>query len=558
MLATGSMVGGHEILGLLGRGGMGEVYRARQVSMQRIVALKILAPTLAQKDPAFALRFVEEARAAGRFNNPSIIHVHDVDRCPAPDSLAAQGITHLDYFSMELVEGESVQAVIDRDGHCPDQLIARVMLGMASALSYAEQEGIVHRDIKPDNIMLGHDGTVKLADLGLAQPVADQSAPVDQERDAQGRVKVMGTPLYMSPQQARGLPVDHRSDQYSLGATLWHMLAGKPPYRGADNRGTMVMHVRDPIPDPRDRRADAPQSWSLLAMRLMAKDPAHRFATSSELKDAVRAAAKGIAPDRVDAPRPPAKPIPWALIGVIFSGLGGLGLLLWMLIGTPATPEFTSSVAPLPAPAPTPVEVAPSLPPPPFPTAPSPATTPDVPDVPIPPLPPAPGEALPPVVTSPWRDLATELAPLRAKLDYLKIRTVIETARSSFPAEDKTQIDALIDLGTLASTGESALRSYFFTERPTIMLDGAEGRLSRMSLSEVIWTDTTGTDRKIVRAEADLDWAALLDKALTEQGVERPDEVRAASLWMWRQPGWTAATDRLDHAPLAQALRKLE
>lgn len=538
------MVGGYEILGLLGRGGMGEVYRARQVSMQRIVALKILAPTLAQKDPAFAKRFVDEARAAGRFNNPSIIHVHDVSRCAAPEALRAQGIEHLDCFSMELVEGESVQAVLDRQGPLEVALIAKIMAGMASALSYAEQEGIVHRDIKPDNIMLGNDGTVKLADLGLAQPVADQSLP-EQDRDEQGRLKVMGTPLYMSPQQARAQPVDHRSDQYSLGATLWHLLAGRPPYRGPDNRATMIMHVRDPIPDPRDVIADAPEAWSLLAMRLMAKDPAHRFATSTQLKDAIRSAAKGIAPDEPDdeGPASPRPALPWKLVGSLTIGAVVLGGLLWMLArgGHQAPPaELPPKVAPSPTPAPV--------------QPPAPKLAPPVPVV-------APVPAPPPLAVAapdPWRELSTALQPLRANLDYLKVKNVVEAARSSLPAAEKARIDALVELGALASRGESAVRAFILIERPAITVDGAAGKLSRLSLAELTWLDATNSEHRSPRAGAALPWADLLAKALADQQVERLDEVRAATLWMWRQPEWNEAATLLQDAPLAQALRALE
>ena len=287
LLQPKQQLAGYEILELVGKGGMGEVYRARQISMERIVALKILAPRLAKQDPSFARRFVEEARAAGRLNNPNIIAVHDVGKAPMPGDPDAE----LDYFSMEFVDGESVKDVIERQGGCPLSLVGQVMLGMSEALVYAEVQGIVHRDIKPDNIMLTNGGVVKLADLGLALQLGGEEGLI--EKDEKGRGKVMGTPLYMSPEQARALPVDSRSDQYSLGATLYHMLTGKPPFRGENAKSIMKSHVFDPVPDPKTINAEVPELWRQLCMKLMAKNPEERFTTCVGLREAVQAAISG-------------------------------------------------------------------------------------------------------------------------------------------------------------------------------------------------------------------------------------------------------------------------
>src|SRR5688572_78913 len=145
LLQPKQQLAGYEIGELVGKGGMGEVYRARQISMDRVVALKILAPRLAKQDPIFAKRFVDEARAAGRLNHPNIIAVHDVGKAPMPGSSAGTE-PDLDYFSMEYVDGESVKDVIERQGICPLSLVAQVMQGMTEALVYAEAQGIVHRD----------------------------------------------------------------------------------------------------------------------------------------------------------------------------------------------------------------------------------------------------------------------------------------------------------------------------------------------------------------------------------------------------------------------------
>jgi hypothetical protein len=288
LLQPKQQLAGYEIQEMVGKGGMGEVYRAKQLSMDRVVALKILAPRLVKQDPSFAKRFVEEARAAGRLNNPNIIAVHDVGKAPMPGDPTSE----LDYFSMEYVDGESVKDVIERQGAVPLSLVGKIMLGMASALTYAEAQGIVHRDIKPDNIMLTNTGLVKLADLGLALQLGNEEGVT--ERDEQGRGKVMGTPLYMSPEQARALAVDSRSDQYSLGATLFHMLTGRPPYRGENAKAIMKSHVFDPVPDPKSVVPELPEPWRQLSLRLMAKTPEERFSTCAEMRDAVTAAISGV------------------------------------------------------------------------------------------------------------------------------------------------------------------------------------------------------------------------------------------------------------------------
>ncbi|MBA2479392.1 MAG: protein kinase [Planctomycetes bacterium] len=278
---------GYEIVELVGKGGMGEVYRARQMSMDRDVALKVLSPRLAKQDPKFAASFVEEARAAGRLSNPNIINVHDVGSAMLP---GASEQVH--YFSMEFVDGETLKDVIKREQIVSPDLISLVMHSMSEALVYAEKVGIVHRDIKPDNIMLTSNKLVKLADLGLAMEM--NANEVVGERDEQGRAKVMGTPMYMSPEQARAQPVDHRSDQYSLGATLYHMLTGEPPFKGNDAKALMRAHVFDPIPDPRVVRPDVPEAWRQLAMKMLGKTPDERFATAADLRSAVQGAANGI------------------------------------------------------------------------------------------------------------------------------------------------------------------------------------------------------------------------------------------------------------------------
>ncbi|TVR13018.1 MAG: serine/threonine protein kinase [Planctomycetota bacterium] len=284
-LKPGQIIGGHEILGLHGKGGMGEIFRARQLSIGREVALKVLSPELARKDPQFAVKFVEEARGAGRLNHPNIVAVHDVGKIKVADR-----DEYLHYFSMEFIDGENLRQILEREGTCPQDLINRTMQGMVEALAYGKLMDMVHRDIKPENIMVTSDGRIKLADFGLAQH--GESGDNETERDEKGRVRVMGTPRYMSPEQARGRTLDWRSDQYSLGATLFHLLTGSPPYRRESGRATMKAHVTDPVPDPGDIIRVSP-AWRAACMRMMAKDPDERYQSTDELRDAVNAAATG-------------------------------------------------------------------------------------------------------------------------------------------------------------------------------------------------------------------------------------------------------------------------
>jgi serine/threonine protein kinase len=353
LLSASQLIAGYEIVDLVGKGGMGEVYRAKQLSMDRVVALKVLSTKLAKSDPSFAKRFVEEARAAGRLSHPHIISVHDVGRTllksPAGDE-------EVYYFSMEFVDGETVKDVIQRDGACTADLVNRVMQAMAAALVYAESMGVVHRDIKPENIIITATGEVKLADLGLAQQVGAENSVQEAGHGSGGR-RVMGTPLYMSPEQARGLAVDHRSDHYSLGATLFHMLTGHPPFSGENSKAIMKAHVAAPIPDP-SATADVPEEWRQLCMKLMAKVPGDRFATAVDLQQAVKHACAGTpllsVSRRARAARRKAKQVtqiitvfrgmPTPVKYLSFSVLAIIGLaILWVL---------ATQVSPAPRPAP--------------------------------------------------------------------------------------------------------------------------------------------------------------------------------------------------------------
>ena len=347
LFAPRQRFGGYEIVGLIGKGGMGEVYRARQLSMDREVALKILSPRLALKDPSFAQRFVDEARAAGRLNHANVVHVHDVSTATLDDGSAVH------FFSMEFIDGESVQDLLNREKRLTPAQIAPIMNGVAQALSFAAKVGIVHRDIKPDNIMITKGGLVKVADLGLA--IQSQNGDDHQpERDEHGRAKVMGTPLYLSPEQARAQPVDHRSDQYSLGATLFHLLTGDAPYRGPDAKSILKAHVVEPVPEVLERCPDADPAWAELAERLLQKRPEDRFAHADDLVEAVEAASRGMTLTQLERQKRGFEMPSW---GWYLIGGGVLCLSFYLLMARGSA----APVEPPPPPAPAPAVVLPPV-----------------------------------------------------------------------------------------------------------------------------------------------------------------------------------------------------
>jgi len=255
---------GYEVIEQIGAGAMGTVYKARQVALDRTVALKVLPPELA-RDRAYVSRFEREAKLAARISHPNVIQVHDVGEDRG-----------LRYIAMEFVPGSSVEEQLAL-GPLPERRALEITRDVARALAVAHERGIVHRDIKPSNIIVADDGTPKLADLGLARDVSGASGSTTKDGT------VVGTPHYMSPEQCRGdRDLDGRSDIYSLGATLFHMVCGRTPYEGDSSVAVMMKHVNEPLPDPRAYNPSLSESTANLIRRMMAKDRARRFRTCEE------------------------------------------------------------------------------------------------------------------------------------------------------------------------------------------------------------------------------------------------------------------------------------
>lgn len=258
----GQQIGGYRIEERLGRGAMGTVYKATQLSLGRTVALKVLAQDLV-KDEKFCEMFVKEARAAGSLNHPNIIQVYDV------------GDENEQYFfSMEYASKGSVLEELSNVKAIAMPRAVKIIKDACSALDYAERKGLVHRDIKPDNLMVTEDDSVKLGDLGLAMSTQELQA----EQDG-----VFGTPHYIAPEQAMGKPIDHRADIYALGATFYRMLTGKTLFTGATVKEILKKQVREAHKPITDHIPDCPAAIAKIIDRMLVKNPAERYQHASEV-----------------------------------------------------------------------------------------------------------------------------------------------------------------------------------------------------------------------------------------------------------------------------------
>ena len=259
-------ISGYRIIDLLGRGGMGTVYRAEQVSLHRQVALKVLKEEQTS-DPEFIAQFVAEARAAAKLHHPNVVSVFDVEH---------DGDTY--YYSMELMHEGSCEDWLKQNGVMPVDRALQVVSDAAEGLAYAESLGIVHRDIKPDNLMLDQHGAIKIADLGLASNSSDENG-----------ARAIGTPHFMAPEQVLNKDLDHRTDLYALGCTFYRLVTGKTPFRGQTVKDILRAQVKDQ-PEPASRaNPEVSAEVAQIIHRLMAKAPGDRYQTANELLEELEA-----------------------------------------------------------------------------------------------------------------------------------------------------------------------------------------------------------------------------------------------------------------------------
>src|SRR6266496_2100035 len=269
----------YRILGKLGEGGMGVVYRAIDTRLERTVALKIL-PREAVGDPERRWRFEREAKAASALNHPNIVTIYDIDRAPLDGGEA------VDFIAMECVEGETLDHVLAGRRLNIEETLAYATQ-IAGALAAAHSAGIIHRDVKPGNVMVTPSGQVKMLDFGLAKLVEARgggsqpgtssdslAATITGALAAPGTRQgaILGTLAYMSPEQAQGNPVDARSDVFSLGTILYEMLAGNRPFRGDSNLMTLAAILRDPVPPLKGLRPEIPEDLDRIVSRSLEKN----------------------------------------------------------------------------------------------------------------------------------------------------------------------------------------------------------------------------------------------------------------------------------------------
>ncbi|MEO8889171.1 MAG: Stk1 family PASTA domain-containing Ser/Thr kinase [Jatrophihabitantaceae bacterium] len=266
------LVGGRYELGeLIGYGGMAEVHRGRDSRLGRDVAIKVLRADLA-RDPSFLHRFRREAQAAAGLNHPSIVSVYDTGEDTGPDGVSQP------YIVMEFVEGRTLREILKAEGRLPARRAMEITADICGALDFSHKNGIIHRDVKPANVMITLTGAVKVMDFGIARAVADNAVTQTQTAN------VIGTAQYLSPEQARGETVDARSDVYSTGCLLYELVTGSPPFQGDSPVAVAYQHVRETAPAPSVRNPDVPRALDSIVMKALAKNQLNRYQSAGEMR----------------------------------------------------------------------------------------------------------------------------------------------------------------------------------------------------------------------------------------------------------------------------------
>ena len=323
MLPSGTRLGPYEVLAPLGAGGMGEVYRARDTRLDRVVAIKVLPERMA-KDPAALARFAREAKAVAALSHPNILAIYD---------FGCEQEVH--FAVMELLEGETLKSRIQHV-QLPWRKVVEIGIALADGLSAAHIKGIVHRDLKPDNIFLTSDGVVKILDFGLARmvpsamPVGDETASLREDLETIPGT-LMGTVRYMSPEQARGEPADARSDIFSLGCILFEMAYGTHPFARNTHAETLAAILKEPPVQISGMTQSVPPEFEVLVAHCLEKNPDDRFQSARDLAFALKSMSGTTGQIAIAAvlAKPRVKPRLYWILGALAILLLALGSYLW-------------------------------------------------------------------------------------------------------------------------------------------------------------------------------------------------------------------------------------
>ena len=301
------LAGRYEVRSLIGRGGMAEVHLGFDTRLSRVVAIKMLRRDLAQ-DSIFQARFRREAQSAASLNHPNIVAVYDTGEEIIEDATGRS--IAVPYIVMEYVEGHTVKDLISDGTAVPINEAVEIVSGVLSALDYSHANHLVHRDIKPGNIMLTSDGKIKVMDFGIARALTDSQATMTQTN------AVVGTAQYLSPEQARGETVDARSDLYSTGVVLFELLTGRPPFKGDSAVAVAYQHVEQIPPTPSSILSDIPDSLDRVVLKALAKNREDRYPSAAAMLSDLQRVSRGL-----DVAAPPADS--WATEVLPTSGMGG-------------------------------------------------------------------------------------------------------------------------------------------------------------------------------------------------------------------------------------------